>query len=297
MKLILKPKPPFNFDFHWRFFSFSKPIPEIYENGVWKRALRLKSGSLMPLKVREIGSIEKPKLEVLIFTQINEKEKQELEDKLAWIFNTDYNLKGLYTFMEKDPVLKGVKEKLYGLRPFNYATVFEGVVKSIIQQQISLIGSMYITNRLVEKFGEMVKVKDEVFYEFPAPTSLSEASLEELKGCGLSKQKVSYIKSFSEKVASREFDSEGLKKLQSKEIIEELTKFKGIGRWTAELIVVTSTGKEALPADDLGARRAVSNFYFNGQLIPGEKLREFSERWGKFRGIITYYLICAERLG
>jgi DNA-3-methyladenine glycosylase II len=69
-----------------------------------------------------------------------------------------------------------------------------------------------------------------------------------------------------------------------------------VGRWTAELTVVTSTGKDALPADDLGARRAVSKFYFKGKLISGEKLRKFSSSWGKFKGIITYYLICMERL-
>jgi DNA-3-methyladenine glycosylase II len=82
----------------------------------------------------------------------------------------------------------------------------------------------------------------------------------------------------------------------SEKIIEILTQFKGIGRWTAELIVVTSAGKEALPASDLGARKAVSKFYFNGKLISEEELREFAKKWGKFSGIITYYLICAERL-
>jgi len=73
-------------------------------------------------------------------------------------------------------------------------------------------------------------------------------------------------------------------------------KFKGVGRWTAELTVVTSTGKDVLPADDLGARRAVSKFYFRGRMISGEKLRDFSNKWSEFRGAITYYLICAERL-
>ena len=104
------------------------------------------------------------------------------------------------------------------------------------------------------------------------------------------------IKEFSEKVTNSEFDPENLKQLSSEEIMEMLTRFKGIGRWTAELVIVTSTGKEALPADDLGARRAVSKFYFGKKLISGNKLTEFTKKWGKFRGIITYYLICAERL-
>jgi DNA-3-methyladenine glycosylase II len=294
MRLVLKPRPPYDFNLHPKFFCFSKPCPEVYEGGVWKRALRLKSKKLAALRVRMLGDVEKPRLEVNVFN-IDEKEKQEIRDKLSWIFSIEEDLAELYAFMDRDPVLKKVKQGLYGLRPFNYPTVFEGVIKSIIQQQISLVGSMYITHRLIERFGDKVRIGEEEFYEFPSPSSLCDAGIEELRRCGLSKQKAEYIREFSRKVANNEFDPENLKELSSREIIEILTRFKGIGRWTAELVVVTSTGKEALPADDLGARRAVSKFYFD-RLISGDELREFTKRWGKFRGIITYYLICASRI-
>lgn len=296
MKLILKPKPPYDFTLHLKFFSFNKPSPEVYENGTWKRALRLKSEKLVPLKVRMLGDVEKPRLEVRIFSEIDGREKQEIKNKLSWIFSTKEDLTELYAFMEKDAILKRLKQKLYGLRPFKYSTVFEGIIKSIIQQQISLIVSMHMTHRLIERFGDKVWVGKEGFYDFPSPNSLSNASIEELRRCGLSGQKAKYIKEFSERVTNSEFDPENLKELSSEEIIEMLTRFKGIGRWTAELVIVTSTGKEALPADDLGARRAVSKFYFGKKLISGNELREFTKKWGKFKGIITYYLICAERL-
>jgi DNA-3-methyladenine glycosylase II len=281
---------------HLKFFSFDKPSPEVYENGVWKRALRLESKKLVPLKVRMLGNVEKPRLEVRIFNKIDGKEKREIKNKLSWIFSTKEDLAELYSFMDKDPVLKKVKQRLYGLRPFNYSTVFEGIIKSIIQQQISLMGSMYITYRLIERFGDKIQIEKEEFYEFPSPNSLSSTSIEKLKRCGLSRQKAKYIKEFSERAANNEFNPENLKKLSSEKIIETLTQFKGIGRWTAELVIVTSTGKEAFPADDLGARRAVSKFYFGKKLLSGDELREFTKRWGKFRGIITYYLICADRL-
>ena len=296
MKFILKPKSPYNFDLHLKAFSFNKPQPDVYENGVWKRALRLNSGRIIPVKVTPIGTVEKPKLEVLILKKIKENERRELKDKLSWILNTETDLADLYNFMDNDPVLTEVKRKLYGLRAFNYSTVFEGLIKSIIQQQISLIGSMYITNRLVERFGEKVKIGKEIYREFPSLESLAEASLADLKKCGLSRQKSSYIKEVSERIVQDKIDLERWKDLASQEIIERLMKFKGVGRWTAELTVVTSTGKDALPADDLGARRAVSKFYFGGKKISGEKLREFSNTWGKFRGVVTYYLICSERL-
>ena len=296
MKLLLKPKPPYDFALHLKFFGFDRPTPELYKNGIWKRALRLKSGKLIALKVGMLGNVEKPRVEISVFNEIDEKEKREIKSKLSWIFSTEKDLKESYTFMDGDHILKRVKQKLYGLRPFNYSTVFEGVIKSIIQQQISLKGSMYITFRLIERFGDKVQIGKEVYYEFPSPDSLANASIDELRKCGVSRQKARYIKEFSEKVANKEFDPDALKKLPSEEIVTRLTQFKGIGRWTAELVIVTSIGKEALPADDLGARRAISKFYFNGKLISGNEMRKFAKRWGKFKGIITYYLICAERL-
>jgi DNA-3-methyladenine glycosylase II len=296
MKFILKPKPPYDFNLHPRFFGFDKPCPEVYKDGIWKRALRLKSDRLVPIKVRMIGNVENPKLEVQVFSEINPEEKSEVLNKLSWMFSVNEDLTSLYAFMEKDPLLRRLKQKLYGLRPFRYPTVYEGTIKSIIQQQISLIASMHMIYRLIKRFGDKITVGKEEFYEFPSPKSLSQASIEELRRCGLSMQKSTYIKEFSEKVANNEFNPETLKFLSSEEIIEKLTKFKGVGKWTAELVIVTSTRKEALPADDLGARRAVSKFCLDEKPISGDELREFAKKWGRFAGIITYYLICAERL-
>ncbi|MEW5760407.1 MAG: hypothetical protein AB1779_06550 [Candidatus Thermoplasmatota archaeon] len=296
MKILLSPTPPYNFDLHLKSFSFDKPQPEIYEAGTLRRALRLNSQKVIPVGVKSIGTVENPKLEVTVPSEINGKEEKELKKKLSWIFNTEADLKEFYDFMDKDPVLKKLKQKLYGLRAFSYSTVFEGLVKSIIQQQISLIGSMYITYRLIDKFGDKVKVGDNIYYEFPSVASLARAKLESLKVCGLSSQKAKYIKQISEKLVRTGTDLETFKELSSEEIIERLTQFKGVGRWTAELTVVTSTGKDALPADDLGARRAVSNLYLREKLMSGEELRGFANSWGKFRSMVTYYIICAERL-
>jgi DNA-3-methyladenine glycosylase II len=206
------------------------------------------------------------------------------------------DLEGLYHFMEKDIKLRRIKERLYGLKPANYATVFEGVVKTIIQQQISLIGSMHITTRLILKFGEKVKVEEEMFYEFPSPEALVEASLTELKECGLSRQKATYIKEFSKNIVGDGFDSEEVIKLSVPDAIEKLTQIKGVGLWTAELVIVTCTDhKEVLPAGDLGVRRAISNFT-SRDLMKEEEIRKFTEKWEEFKALISYYLICNERL-
>ena len=291
------PKPPYDFDLSCSVFRFEKPMPDLYEREVWRRALRLNSGKLIPVALRSLGTAEKPKIEIQCFPAVSETEKSELASKLDWMFSFSEDLTSLYAFMERDSILKEVKKKLYGLKAGSMgATVFESIIKTILQQQISLRVSFWMTNRLVTRFGENVKVNGRVYYDFPTASALAEAGLEEMRQCGLSWRKSEYIKGIAEKVVNGDFDPEGLKKLSNEEVIEELKRFRGLGRWSAELVLCTGLKrKDVIPADDLGVRRTVSKFYFNGKNISGDDVRRLTEKWGAFKRNVIFYLICVGR--
>ena len=72
-------------------------------------------------------------------------------------------------------------------------------------------------------------------------------------------------------------------------------KLKGIGRWTAEYILVRGLGRNVVPADDVAMRKAISEFYFGGKELSGEETREFVQKWGKYRGLSAFYLLYARR--
>jgi len=293
----LQPTPPYNFDLQWKFYSSSKdPQPEIYKDGIWKRAFKIRD-RLVPVKVTSVGTVEKPKLLVSIASKLNAKEKKFLSDKISDIFRLREDLRELYNFMDKDEMLFKIKNKFYGLRPPAIgASMFEGAIRVIIQQQISLQVAYVMTGELVRRFGEKIEINGEPYYDFPSPKTLAKAKENELKKCKLSRQKSRYIRKFAMKVAEG-YDLKKIREMNNEEAIEELMKFKGIGRWTAELILITTLGRMDLSVpDDLGARKAVSHFYFNGKLQSGDTVRKFTERWGKFRGWIIYYLICAYNL-
>jgi DNA-3-methyladenine glycosylase II len=289
--------PPYDFGLSCSVFGFEKPMPDLYENGVWRRALRLKSGRLIPVALRALGTVKEPKIEIQCFSPVSEEERSELAAKLDWMFSFSDSLTVLYAFMERDMILKDVKEKLCGLKAGSMgAMVFESIVKTILQQQISLRVSFWMTNRLVIKFGENVNVDGRVYYDFPTANALAEALLGEMRQCGLSLRKSEYIKGISKKVVDGEFDPEGLKKLSNEEVIEELKTFRGLGKWSAELVLCTGLKrKDVIPADDLGVRRTISKFYFDGKNILGDEVRKLTEKWGPFKRDITFYLICIER--
>ena len=290
----LLPTPPYDFDLQWKFYSSSdEPQPEVYKDGIWRRSFKI-GDRLVPVEVTSVGTVEKPRLKVTAFSKLDAKEKRYLSDKIMSIFRLRDDLRALYDFMEQDEVLRKIKEKFYGLRPPGIgASIFEGAIRVIIQQQISLQVAYVMTGTLVRRFGEKIEIDGKPYYDFPSPQVLANTDENELRKCKLSRQKARYIRELALKVANG-YDLEKIRGLGNEEAIEELMKFNGIGRWTAELILITTLGRMDLCVpDDLGARKAVSYFYFGGKLQSGDMVREFTERWGEFKGWIIYYLICA----
>jgi DNA-3-methyladenine glycosylase II len=291
------PKPPYDFELNCSVFGYDKPMPELYEEGAWRRAVRLDSGKLIAVALRSIGATDKPKIEAKHFQPLSEQEKEELEKRLDGLFSFSQDLTALYSFMEGDPVLRGLKQRFYGLKAGSIgATVFESIVKSIIQQQISIRVAFSITNRIVTRFGEHVEAEGTVYYDFPAPKRLAVASLEEIRQCGLSWRKAEYIKGIADKVADGTFDSEALRSHSNEHVAETLKKFRGVGTWTAEMVLAAGLKRNAtVPAGDLGVRRTFSRFYSDGELLSEAEVRKIAESWREYTKDIVYYISCIER--
>ena len=292
------PKPPYDFDLSCRIFSYDKQMPEVYEEKGWRRAIRLDSGKLIPVALQSIGTIEEPKIEAKTFQTATEQEEKELKKRLDELFSFSQDLTALYAFMDRDPVLRELKLKFYGLKAGSMgATVFESIIKSIIQQQISIRVAFSITNKMVIRFGEQVEAEGVIYYDFPTPKRLAEAALEEIRQCGLSWRKAEYIKGIAEKAETGEFDPEGLRSLSNEQVAETLKKFRGIGTWTAEMVLAAGLKRDAaVPAGDLGVRRTFSRFYSDDERMLSEtEVRRMAEEWREFTKDIVYYILCIER--
>ena len=277
---------------HFDRYIFSEPQPYHYKNGRWWQAFRLQNDKIAPVEVILNEDIDNPQLTVNIFADIEKDDELEIIERIKRVFNTGYDLRSLYTFMEKDERLKNLKNNHYGLLPASFSSVYESIIATIIQQQISLKIAWHMTALLIKKFGECVKIDDKEFWAFPTPSTLANADIPELRKCKLSARKGEYIKDFSKKVESGKFAPESLRKLSHQEIIERLTQFRGMGRWTAEMVIVTSIDLDGMnPAGDLGARKAISHFFNSDKLMTEDEVRKLTDKWGKYKGIITYYCI------
>jgi len=300
MRLTIKAVPPFDFDLSVKIFSGGDKQIGRYENGRYWRVIRV-NNNLILVTLISSGSVDKPKLLVELKSNetISDKDKKIAEEIIFSLLNLKIDLKPFYEGVRNDETMFILTQRLRGLKSPTTPTVFEALIDSIIEQQISLNVAHSLERNVVKAFGDALKVDDEVYYAYPTPKNFASASLEKLRQCGLSFRKTEYIRDVSKLITDGKLDLEKLKDYENiREIIDELCEIRGIGVWTAELTMVRGMQKlEAIPADDLGVRRWISHYYCDDRKISGEEARRIAEKWGKWKGLASFYLLMAESLG
>src|SRR3989344_5048578 len=134
-----------------------------------------------------------------------------------------------------DPILAAVIGRIALERRPRETNHFRSLVRSVIGQQISGKAAASIRKR----FAELVPKK-----EFPEPGDIARMPTRKLRSIGLSRQKAGYLKDLSRKVAEGGINFQAFADVTDEEVIIELTKVKGIGRWTAEMFLMFSLGRQ-----------------------------------------------------
>ena len=159
-------------------------------------------------------------------------------------------------------------------RPTGYKTL----LRTIVGQQVSVAAASSMWNKLEAELGE----------DF-TPACLLKRDFDTLRACGLSRQKQGYARSLCELVESGEVNFDNLP-ADDEDAIEELTRIKGIGRWSAEIYLLFAEGRPDIwPAGDLAVQKAVGRI-MGHEDMPKEKLvREIAEDWRPHRGAVAIF--------
>jgi DNA-3-methyladenine glycosylase II len=288
---------PLNFNLSAEIFRNGDPEIRRFEDGKFWQVIRI--GDSLALTCSEaVGTDEKPRVKVKLRSKcgLTEEDKKDAAITISRLFNLGFDLSEFYDDVKRDATMSSIVKKLCGLRSPTTQFAFEALVDSIVKQQISLKVANAFERRIVKKWGDALTLEDKNYYAYPTPNKLASATQQELRGVGLSERKAEYVRNVSSLISAGKLDLEALKCRENvNEIIEELDKVKGIGVWTAELTMIRGMQRlEALPADDLGLRRTISNFYCGGKQITSIDARKIAESWGKWKGLAAYYLIVAE---
>jgi len=293
----IKAKAPFDFDLSCRIFSSGDKTIKKYSNNRFWQAFTIKDKTIL-LYIESVGSVDDPEIKVSVESdeELSRDILNSVPPTVHRMFNLGLDLHPFYEYIKSDPVLSPITSRLYGLKNPSTPTLFEALVDSIIEQQISLKAAHSIENHLIKQFGRSVHLYGQDYYSYPSPKDLGSLDLEELRSCGLSSRKAEYIRDLSLKIINKEVDLQSLQKMSTtSEMMEELIKIRGIGVWTAEMALLRGLCRlDVIPADDIGLQRVIGNFYGAGGNISSEAVREIASSWGKWKGLASYYLIVAD---
>lgn len=182
--------------------------------------------------------------------------------------------------MFKDPILKKL-HKQYGPHKFEDRSelLYEELIESIIGQQLSGKAADTIFKRFLALYKNS---------KFPRPEELLKTDIEKLRSAGVSYGKASYIKNIAQAFKNKDLDIEKLRQMTDEEIKKELTKIKGVGNWTAEMILIfTFKREDVFSLGDAGIRRAIKNLY---NIEKGKDILKLAESWKPKRSYACWYL-------
>jgi DNA-3-methyladenine glycosylase II len=223
---------------------------------------------------------------------------QEAERISRKILGLDFPLEAFYKFAQTDPVLWSLARKFQGFRPTLGVTPFEMLVTSITAQQINLRFAFTVRSRLIRRYGEKFECDGRCFFAFPTPEKLARVKVRSLRQLQFTEKKSEYVIGLAQAICAGQLDLETLSLQSDDEIAEKLMALRGLGRWSVDWFLARGLGRgDAFPAGDLGVRKAVQHFYFNGEQRSEAELRGFAKRWGEYANLATHYLLTGLALG
>jgi DNA-3-methyladenine glycosylase II len=160
-------------------------------------------------------------------------------------------------------------------------THFGYVLRSIVYQQLSGAAAATIFGRVAALYGD----------RHPTPAELLATEDAILRAAGLSSRKVEYAKELAARTHSGELAIERLHELGDDDVMATLIQVRGIGRWTAQMVLMFRLGRpDVLPELDLGVQKAVQQMLRMRKLPTPEKLTKIGAKWAPYRTVASWYL-------
>lgn len=220
---------------------------------------------------------------------LSSKEKKDAKEKIKFILGLDTDLEKFYDEIQ-DSKFAFLIDEFYGLTIPSAPYKYQALVETIAQQQVSFEFAMRTIRNLVELAGKKIGN----LYIFPKPNDIAKLSVEELKKAKLG-YRAEYIKELTDLHLKGKLNL-NLGHLKEQEAIRYLIKFRGIGRWSAELFLVYGLRKNIYPAGDLGLRRGIAKIFGKRVNEVKEKdVREIIESYGKWKSLLAFYVLCYDR--
>jgi len=289
----IKLRPPYSFErLLNRLKTHPDPLMKVDAKGRKLRYLYRIGTRPVLADLQFLGGLDDPEIRLSSNASLFPSERQQLEQKVRHMFSADVDLEPIYSHMRGQERVGELAERFRGLRFLLDPDLFQSMVRTIISQQVNLAFAATLTYRFMELAGSRVEDEEgNILLSFPSAEEVARLKPEELRPLQFSQRKAEYIIDFAKAVEMGKIDLERLWKMEDEEIIDYLTAFRGIGRWSVECLLMFGMGRmDLLPAADIGLRNGV-HLVYGLERKPSEKeIRQMGESWAPWRSYYSLYL-------
>jgi DNA-3-methyladenine glycosylase II len=264
-----------------------------YWNGkTYRRAMILDSQTVL-VSVEQRTPPGQPELEVTLVCENPSPETcMETESALVRILGLNIDMGGFYSLAEADEDLGPLVERFRGVKPTRFLTLFESIANAIVFQQLSLNSAMSILNRLAETYGVPFDCGENACPVFPEARSLAGLQAGQAKAVGVSANKARALVEAARIIIERNLSVGDFEKMDNEPAFTELVKFQGIGRWSADYVLLRGLGRlDVFPRGDVGARAGLNRWLRPCNKLSDSELENRMSGWQGYAGLVYFHLL------
>ena len=291
--LLLKPVPPFRLDLTvWALRRRPSNVIDRWDGQTYRRVLALKDEPV-EAAITQAGSPNSPRLQItLIGDRITANLKEAAIESLERLLGLRKNLADFYQRAAADARLGPLVKRFRGMKPPRFPTVFETLANAIACQQMSLSLGILLLSRMAEEFGPAIDGSTGQAHAFPRPEDLANLTPADFRRLGFSRAKGGSLIALARACAGGQIDLEALDGLSNEAMIERLLDLKGVGRWSAEYVLLRGLGRlDVYPGDDVGARNNLQRWLKLRKPLDYDGVRRITTRWQPYAGLVYFHML------
>lgn len=288
-QLNLLPKAPFEFDRSLEFLGRFTPTKSHYtiQPHILTQAFDI-SGRAVVCQIESRGKVESPRLRINCWseTPLDSSEKSTLTDRITFYLSAKENIQPFYNLAASDEAMTSLINRWYGYHQVKFVTPFASACWAILSTRISQAQASKMLQGFVEALGAKLLFDDNEYVAFPDPAGIT--TPDQLTPLIKNQRKANYL--FSATRAFASIDEQWLRTAPYQEVDLWLQDIKGVGPWSANLILVRGLGRmnNRIAPNQKRFLNGIRHYY--GAEITAQQAQAIQTQYGEWQGYWAHYL-------
>ncbi len=290
VRFSLRPVPPFSLELTaWTLRRNPRNEIDRWEDNTYRRALLI-DGAPVDVSATQTAAGKNPLVSISAESSRPVRRlRKKVADSLDSMLGLRLDLSPFYRFAQKHPQFANLARQFSGVKPPRFPSIWEALVNAISCQQLSLTVGIILMNRLARQFGPS---SISSAHAFPRPEDVAGARAAELRKIGYSLHKASTIIELARAISRGRLKLEEIETLDDQQAVDFLTGLKGIGRWSAQYVLLRGLRRiNVFPADDVGFQDKLTRWMHLRRRLDYAGVHKALGDWRRYGGILYFFML------